>query len=53
VRNYTASKLFGSNWCWIADIFLTVDFSNINVHKLEKLAELFNLSGSLMKNVTT
>jgi hypothetical protein len=34
-------------WCWIADVFLTVNNKNVDSYKLKELAQQFNLSEDL------
>ena len=36
-------------WCQIASIFQTVNATNVDVYKLEALAQQFNLAGDLLQ----
>lgn len=36
-------------WCQIASVFQTVNATNVDVYKLEALAQQFNLAGDLLQ----
>lgn len=36
------------SWCWIADVFLTVDSEKVDEYKLKELVKQFNLTGDLL-----
>lgn len=48
VRNYTVSKLFGSNWCHAIDILQTKSKEMNDNYSLKDLAVELNLAGDFI-----